>query len=561
MKIVDIAIPTKIVTGLVVMAAVAVGGVMWGASTARMVSERAQSVISGESMAATLLARANQQVFRAGDIAYRGISRTEPAEIRDFFGRYDGSFAEFRDLAREAGQALPRRSGEIEAYVAEFEKVVAIARRAGRLAEAGRRAAAQEVLLDEFEGGVDRLKNSIAKTIAVMTEEATAAARAADDDAETAILENEIGVVGAALGLLAAIVWLAIGGISRPLRRLGERMTSLAAGDADTAVSGAERGDEVGMMARAVEVFRREALEKRRIEAEAIAAEARSRETRRRDLHELADRLEQSVSGLVDLVAAAATELQATAATLTASAEETTNQSLAVSSASEEASVNVKSVAAAAEELSRTVREVGRRVGESAGIAAKAVDEARVTNQRVAELSETVEKIGTIVGLIDDIASQTNLLALNATIEAARAGEAGRGFAVVAAEVKGLAEQTARATAEIGARIEKVQVETRQASAEIVEIGRTIVTMNEISAGIASDVEEEGATTDAIAASIVQAASGTAEVSGNIVGVSRAAEEVSAAATQVLGAAGDLARHCEQMRAEIGQFVGGIRAA
>ncbi len=561
MRIVDVAIPKKIVTGLVVMALVAGGAVFFGARTARDVSERAQAVTMGESLAATLLARANQQAFRSGDIAYRGLSREDPAMVRELFGRFEGARQEFARLAREAAAALPSRAAEIEGFVAAFDKVVATGRRAGEIAAEGRRDEALTILIGRFDGPLDTLKNDVAKTIDAMTRDAIAAAKTADQRAETAILANELAVGAAAALVFGLALWVAVAGVSRPLRRLADRMESLAAGDADAPVDGADRGDEVGLMARAVEIFRNDAIAKRRLEAESAEAASRLAAERHRAMVELADSLEASVSGVVEQVAAAATELQATAATLTASAEETTNQSLAVSSASEEATQNVRTVAASAEALAGAARDVGERVGRSTEIAGKAVQEAEVTNRRVAELAHTVEKIGSIVGLIEDIAAQTNLLALNATIEAARAGEAGRGFAVVAAEVKDLAEQTAKATAEIAARIDSVQSTTRLASAEIAEIGRTIVSMNEISSAIAGAVVEEETTTEAIAAAIDQVATGTAEVSSNIVGVSRAAEEVSAAASQVLASAGELARHSERLRSDIDGFVAGIRAA
>ena len=308
MRIRDVSIPVKIVGGLVVMAAVAIGAVVQGASTARTVSDRAQSVIAGESLAATYLARANQRVYRSGDIAYRGLSRRDPAEIRELYGRFDGVLVEFRQRADEAIKALPRREAQIKGYETAFEAVVATARRAGELAASGDHEAAQKLLVGEFDRALDTLKSDISKTIVQMTDEAVAAAAAADREAERAILVGGWTVAAAAAAVLAVMVWLVIATVSRPLRRLGARMTSLAAGDVATPIEGEERGDEVGLMARAVDVFRRDAIEKRRLEAEAVAAAERARAERRRMMEDLAGRFERSVSGVVERVAVAADE-------------------------------------------------------------------------------------------------------------------------------------------------------------------------------------------------------------------------------------------------------------
>ena len=283
--------------------------------------------------------------------------------------------------------------------------------------------------------------------------------------------------------------------------------------------------------------------------------------TAQNKLNELAKNFEGSVKGIVDTVSSAATELQSSAQSMSATAEETSRQSTAVAAASEEASTNVQTVASATEELSASVAEISRQVTQSTQIAAKAVADAQATNRTVENLDAAAKKIGEVVQLISDIASQTNLLALIATIEAARAGEAGKGFAVVASEGKSLANQTARATEDIGAQIRAIQSEVGQSVTAIKGIGATIQEISEISTAIATAVEEQGAATQEIARNVQQAAAGTQEVSTNITGVTQAAGETGQAAGQVLSAAEELGRQSNVLQKQVDQFIASIRAA
>ena len=232
-----------------------------------------------------------------------------------------------------------------------------------------------------------------------------------------------------------------------------------------------------------------------------------------------------------------------------------------MASASGEASANVQSVASATEELSSSVTEIGRQVQELARMATDAVGQARVTNDRVSQLSKAASRIGDVVELINTIAGQTNLLALNATIEAARAGDAGRGFAVVASEVKALAEQTAKATGEISQQITGIQGATQELVNAIKEISGTIERLAEISSAIAAAVEEQGAATQEISRNVQQAARGTQQVSSNISDVQRGAGETGAASSQVLSAAQSLSGDSHRLKLEVGRFLDSVRAA
>ncbi len=389
---------------------------------------------------------------------------------------------------------------------------------------------------------------------------AEAEALAADLDARAAAATGWTVGVGALIAALAIVaIWIATVGVTRPIVRMTGAMRALADGDLDAEVPARGQTDEIGQMAEAVQVFKDNAREVRRLEAEQAALAERAAVERREAMHALAADFEAQVMGIVDEVSRQSGELSHSAEVLTTATNQAEQQASAVAAASEQASVNVQTVSSATTELSTSIQEISRQVVESARIAADAVTESERANAIVTGLSTAAGRIGDVVGLITDIASQTNLLALNATIEAARAGDAGKGFAVVAGEVKTLASQTARATEEIGGQVTAVQASTDEAVSAIQAIASTIGRISEISSAIASAVEEQGAATQEIARNVQQAATGVGEVSTNIVTVTQATIESEGAASQVLAAARRLSEVAERLRSGVVTFIASVR--
>ncbi|HVT54172.1 MAG TPA: methyl-accepting chemotaxis protein [Dongiaceae bacterium] len=366
-------------------------------------------------------------------------------------------------------------------------------------------------------------------------------------------------VVAILLGLVASIL-VSKRFIAGPIRRLTGTMSGLAQSDFSRAVDGGERRDEIGEMARAVLVFKENGIANQRMQAERAEAQA-EREQRQQHIEGLIQGFDHQMASVLEQVAGATVELQATAQSMTSIAERTAHQAQAVSAATEEASSNVQTVASAGEELSASIQEISRQLSQATQITGEAVTMAGQTDDQVQGLVKAVEKIGDVVRLISDIAGQTNLLALNATIEAARAGEAGKGFAVVASEVKSLATQTAKATEEITGQIQAIQNATQGSVDSIRAITGVIGKINEISSSISAAVEEQGSATQEIARNVQQAAAGTQEVANNVQGVNASADETGTAAGQVLSAAEQLARQSDALRGDVSRFLEGIRAA
>lgn len=368
-----------------------------------------------------------------------------------------------------------------------------------------------------------------------------------------------IGIVAAitTAGLIA-INWLIAGSITRPIRGMIHSMERLAGGDRTVDIPGLARGDEVGHMAKALQVFKENAIRGDQL-AERQADDQQRREERTRQIETVCQDFDRQVTQRLQTVVSAISEMEATSRSMTEVAAQTANEASHVSSTAENASENVNSVAAATEQLAASIGEIGSQMMRSREIAGHAASQAINTNNQVKHLAETAQKIGAVVQLITDIASQTNLLALNATIEAARAGEAGKGFAVVASEVKNLASQTGKATEDISQQINNIQTETGQAVKAIETIASTIGEINQITGSVATAVEQQNSATKEIARSIEQAATGTREMSSSIQTVTNAANQTGSAANQMLGSSNSLSVATQALRSEVEQFLSTIR--
>ena len=492
--------------------------------------------------------------------------------VEEEFGRISATVDE--EVA--AGERLAEEAisqAHSEEQKAEFEKVLAALRQiegehkayhehASKIFELSSTGRAHEAL--ELVEGVEQEEKNLNHELTALLEEiesfTLAAVRTAEEHEKSAIwLMATVSVVSGLLGFAVA-VWFTRAGVARPLGQVVNALNRLAEGDTSVEVN-VKSKDEIGQVAEAFVVFKRKTEELKRLEEERAQEEARREEEKRQQMLQLADSFESTVGGVVDTVSAAATELQATAQTMTSTAEETNAQSATVASASEEASANVQTVASASEELSASISEITRQIAETNQVSQQAASDAEKASDSVNGLATAAQKIGDVVSLIQDIAEQTNLLALNATIEAARAGEMGKGFAVVASEVKALANQTAKATEEIAQQVEGMQTATGGTVTAIEGIVAIIKRISENANGIAAAVEEQNASTSEISRNVQEAAAGTQEVASSITGVREAAEQTGVAASEVLDAAGQLSKQSELLRAEVGKFLSGMRAA
>ena len=556
----NIRIGTKVVSVVILLSVIAAAAVGYAVYNIADIGATYSRLVNGTSKETLAVSRANRLVQSTRADLYAIIAETDPNVLQKLGSVLDEDKAKFHEFIDAAMAASPEEADRFKPLAAEYDRVFASVKQAADLGLANKNDEAIRVLGDKVREPLAQLTKDILAAVEISVKEQDEQAAAAADQASTAVTLTLIILgVGLVVGVGLAI-FVARVGIVGPIGAMTRAMQDLAGGNKQTVIPATDRGDEVGAMAKTLQVFKDNMLEADRLRDEQEAAKQRSEAERRKAMLDLADRFEADVGGVVGSVTTAAEKLQQTAQAMSATAEQTTRQSSVVAAASEETTQNVQTVASATEELSASISEITNQVTESTRIVGEAVSQANDTNAKVQGLADAAQKIGDVVRLINDIAGQTNLLALNATIEAARAGEAGKGFAVVASEVKTLATQTAKATEEIAAQVRAIQEATAGSAQAIDTITKTIARVSEISTAIASAVEEQGAATQEISRNVQQAAQGTQEVSSNSTGVSEAARQTGLAAGEVLQSAGDLSRDGSALRRQVEQFLRTVRA-
>ncbi len=564
LKIENLRIPVKIVLIVALFAAVAIGASGFSAFRMKGIDDAYSDLVSRVDTAATLSARASRDVATYLAKGYQLITETTVEGNARALAEGLERQKSYEQIMAKVRADVPERAEIIETAVKKAHQAFVAC--APLLAAAAATTSTDDNASEaqRFTAECSSLIEAALQAQIKLTDELIAYSGHGSEvltDRTNGTIATVLSAVAA--GLVATIVaalWIGLKGLSHPIGRLNTVMEAFARNDLTAETPGIERGDEVGAMARTVEVFKTNALEVNRLRAEQEAEQQRQI-ARSKRIETSVSRFESGVGGVVEGVSAAATELQATAHAMTATAEETTRRATTVAAASEQATQNVQTVASAAEELTASIREISQQVAHVGSMIQEGVQQATRSNEQVQNLTTAAMKIGDVVKIISNIAGQTNLLALNATIEAARAGEAGKGFAVVASEVKALANQTGKATDEIAEQIRMIQETTQISVKSIQSVTETIGRVNETAIAIASAVEQQGSATMEISRNVLQAAQGTQEVSGNIVGVSQAAEQTGTASVQVLASADEMSRNGETLKAQVHAFLLEVRAA
>jgi len=502
----------------------------------------------------------NSRLLDTGRLVRMIMSESEPAQRQQFDKMLAANDEKLRDYAKVARDLLPRRASDIDGVSKDIEVLMAIAQDIRSRALANDNATIAKDAKERFEPTMLSLRERLNTLTAENYDALEAASAGAESDTRTTIRMTFASIVVGLSGVLLLAVVLTRRYLSGPIIAMEGAMRSLAAKNYSIDIGFHQRLDEVGVMARALLQFKESMIHADQVAAEQERAR-HVREQRARRIETLTAAFDDSVSGILSNVAQAGAEMHSTASSMSDIAEETTRQAGNVAAAAEQASINVQTVASASEELAFSIHEISHQVNQSADVVASAANQSSQANDLIAGLTQSAQRIGQVVKLIEHIASQTNLLALNATIEASRAGDAGKGFAVVAGEVKMLANQTRKATGEIGEQVSAVQAATEKVVDAIKGIGVTINKSREISSAIASAVEEQGSATQEIARNVQQAAMGTHEVTRNISSVSQAATDAGHSAHSVLRAAAGLAKESEALRRLVDNFLENVRAA
>lgn len=478
--------------------------------------------------------------------------------------KFEADLKEITNLAKSLGalNLLPKA----DILAAQFQPYYEVGQKMARGYVEGGPAVGNK-LMPEFDEASDNLQKVMDDFLSAADERINAGNKMLQD-AQTSVdssIKKDIQlqiIVGVLMLLaIAGMNLIASRSILKPISIIKKTMEDLTSGATDKEIPYQEASNEIGAMARALSIFQKTIISSKELSEREIQERQLARESRRKELHQLADHLEESVGGIAQAIATTSNELTTTAENLSTSARNTSEQSTKMAAASEEASSNVQTVANAAEQLWGSIREISERVHQSSAISSSAAQEAERSSNLMQELAKAADRIGGIVDLISNIASQTNMLALNATIEAARAGEAGRGFAIVAQEVKALAEQTTNATTDISTQISGIQASTQQAATVIETISKTIREVDAIATSIASAVEEQGAATQEIVRNIQYAGSSSMDVGRTIVHVSKAAEGSTQSSQDVLHSARSLSDHAKILRDEVHNFLQRVRAA
>ncbi|TDU01191.1 methyl-accepting chemotaxis protein [Azorhizobium sp. AG788] len=562
MRYANFPIILKVLVLLLALGITSLAGAGYAAWQMSRIDDAYTGLVDGAQVAVLKIARAARFSVVVRAELQSALLATSEAEMRAAAGRREDAIAQYRQLMSEAAQAMPSQAAGIQrlrdlTHAAFVDACGGVVKAAGG-ADSG--ADARRLMASSCAPAIDAsiaeaLKFNEGLRVAVQDQR-----QGISDTTVSSITVTFAVIAGATLLVMFVAYWLVRDAIVKPLRRLMFSMDALGEGRLHEDVTGTERKDEVGAMARTLDVLRghlADAEDMRVAQARREADERDQLAKRERLATSFIDRMTQLASGF----ASSAGEVADAARSLSATAEQTAQQANAVAAAAEQASANVQTVAASSEELATSVREITGQVSHSADVAEQAFREVEASSTRIGALSTAAADIGDVIGLIRGIADQTNLLALNATIEAARAGDAGRGFAVVASEVKQLAAQTARATADISGKVTEIQTATEGTVSSMSQIQRVVTDIKQISSSIAGAVEEQGAATGEIAQNCQQAATGTQQVTDNIGGVGQAAQMTGAASDQLLALSQDLSSQASELREVVETFVQDLAAA